>query len=140
VEWAVEYSVGMQYVKQFLVATGLFVVFDSVWLGYVANSFYKTNMGDLLASQPNMVAAVLFYVIYLVAMVVFVINPGLQHGLRWVAGRGALLGLAMYATYDLTNQATLAGWPLVVTLVDMTWGVFITTTVSTLTYLILRKR
>lgn len=120
--------------KEFLglygIAAAVFVAIDAVWLTTIANSFYKDKLGKLLAEKPNLGAAALFYAIYIVAMVVFVIKPGLDQSLWEVAGKGALLGLAMYATYDLTNHATLKDWPSAITVVDLIWGTVITTVVS----------
>ena len=121
----------------FLVATGIFVAIDSVWLGLIAPKFYKKHIGHILAPKPDFIAAAIFYIIYIIAVVVFVIVPGLDEGsLSFVISHGALLGLAMYATYDLTNQATVKNWPKTVTIVDLAWGTFITTAVSTITFLI----
>lgn len=112
------------------IAAGLFVVIDSIWLTTIANGFYKDKLGKLLADKPSLAPAVLFYAIYIFAMIVFVIKPGIDQSLFTVAWKGALLGLAMYATYDLTNQATLKNWPHAITAVDLLWGTFITMTVS----------
>lgn len=112
------------------IAAALFIVIDAIWLTTIANSFYKDKLSKLLAEKPNLGAAVLFYAIYLVALVVFVIKPGVSQSLWEVAGKGALLGLAMYATYDLTNQATIKDWPTSITVVDLMWGTFITAVVS----------
>ncbi len=121
----------------FLVATGIFVAIDSVWLGLIAPKFYKKHIGHILAPKPDFIAAAIFYIIYIIAVVVFVIVPGLdEESLSFVISHGALLGLAMYATYDLTNQATVKNWPKTVTIVDLAWGTFITTAVSTITFLI----
>lgn len=127
----------MDFVSHLLVATGIFVAIDAVWLGLIAPKFYKRHIGHLLAPKPDFIAAAIFYVIYMIAVVVFVINPALdEDSLSFVISHGALLGLAMYATYDLTNQATVKNWPKTVTIVDLAWGTFITTAVSTLTFLI----
>ena len=127
----------MDFVYYLLVATGIFVAIDAVWLGLVAPKFYKKHIGHLLAPKPDFVAAAIFYVIYIIAVVVFVINPSLdKDSLSFAISHGALLGLAMYATYDLTNQATMKNWPKTVTIVDMLWGTFITTAVATVTFLI----
>lgn len=127
----------MEYATQFLVATGLFVAIDSVWLGKVAPKFYRKHLGSILADKPNFVAAAVFYTLYIIGLLVLAVNPALNDGsLAKAIGFGALLGLVMYATYDLTNQATLKVWSTKVTVVDMIWGAFITATVATLTFLI----
>ena len=88
--------------------------------------------------KPKFVPAIIFYIISVSAMVVFVVDPGLDKDFGFTVGHGALLGLTMYATYDLTNASTLKGWPKAVTIVDLLWGTFVTALVTTLAYLILR--
>lgn len=118
------------FLSLFGIAASIFIIIDSIWLTTIANGFYKEKLGKLLAEKPNLGAAALFYAIYIVAMIVFVIKPGLDQSLGLVAAKGALLGLAMYATYDLTNHATLKDWPTAITVVDLIWGTVITTVVS----------
>jgi LPXTG-site transpeptidase (sortase) family protein len=125
------------FLIRFLVAGVIMAVIDAVWLTVVANKFYKREIGGLLLPKPKLGAAVVFYVIYVVGIVAFVLNPAVQRqSWGYAAGFGALLGLFAYATYDLTNRATLKNFPLKVVLVDMAWGVLLTGTVSTLAYLI----
>jgi uncharacterized membrane protein len=127
----------MEFLKHFFSATLIFVAIDAVWLTLVASKFYKKQLGHLLSNKADLKPAVVFYALYIVGMVVFAIDPALhQHSLQYVIGHGALLGLCMYATYDLTNQSTLKDWPARVTYVDMAWGTLITTVVATLTYLL----
>lgn len=104
---------------------------DVFWLTTMANRFYRHYLGDLMATKPNLAAAAIFYLIYLVGVVVFVINPSTS--VARAAGMGALFGAVAYATYDLTNQATLARWATTVTLVDMAWGALLTATVAAVT-------
>lgn len=129
----------MTYVWQYLVAAGLFVTFDAIWLTTMVKRFYRPQMEKLIAAQPDLIAAGVFYSLYIFGIIVFVVSPALaRDSLSFAVSRGALLGLLMYATYDLTNQATLKGWPLSVTLVDMAWGTFVTCLVATITFLIFR--
>ena len=121
------------------IAAGIFVIIDAIWLSIIANSFYKEKLGKLLAEKPSLGAAAIFYALYILALVVFIIKPGIDQSLTTVAWKGALLGLVMYATYDLTNQATLKDWPVSITIVDLIWGTFITATVSVLTVLLYTK-
>lgn len=107
--------------KAFLIAAATFATLDAIWLGLVANKFYKEHLGFLLAAKPNWLAAVLFYIIFLIGLVVFVVIPADSASKAFVMG--ALFGLVTYATYDLTNQATVAKWPVVVTIADLAWGV-----------------
>lgn len=130
----------MIFIKQFLVTALLFVAIDSVWLAFVANSFYQSQIGDLLSAEPNLLAAAAFYVIYLVALVVFVVRPGILQSTKVLSARAALFGLAMYATFDLANLSVLEGWNLTVTVVDLIWGMVISTLVANLACIILRRQ
>ena len=118
----------------------IMVVIDYVWLTTMSKSFYGKYLGHLLAEKPNLIPAVMFYVIYIVAISVIVVLPALQgnFSIGKVFLLGAFLGLTAYATYDLTNQATLKNWPTIVTIVDLIWGTVLTGTVSTITVLITR--
>ncbi len=127
----------MKFVEHYLVAGGLFLAFDAVWIKFVANEFYKAQLGSLLATKPRFGPAVVFYLLYIAGIVIFALDPALvQASFSYALGHGALLGLLMYATYDLTNQATLKRWPAAVTYVDMTWGTVVTAVVTVLTFLI----
>lgn len=117
--------------KTFLVAALVFSAMDAVWLGLVATKFYKTHIGFIMADKPNWIAAVLFYTIFLIGLVIFAINPA--DSATKALALGALFGLVTYATYDLTNQATLAKWPVIVTTVDLVWGVVISATTAFVT-------
>ena len=128
------------FLTKLLVAGGIMGLIDAVWLSVIANKLYKSQLGPLLLEKPNMVAAVLFYVIFVVGIVVFAVLPAVSAGDWKVAlGYGALLGLVTYATYDLTNLATLKGFPLKIVIIDMLWGTVLTATVATLTYLIVNR-
>jgi uncharacterized membrane protein len=108
-----------------------------IWLGLVAKNFYQNNIGHLMTTNVNYIAALIFYLLFIVGLVVFVIQPSLEtKRLQDVLLRGALFGLITYATYDLTNLATLKDWPLLVTVVDLIWGMVLSTSVATATYLI----
>lgn len=123
--------------KAFLVAALVFSAMDALWLGLVATKFYKTHIGFIMADKPNWIAAVLFYTIFLIGLVVFVINPA--DSATKALALGALFGLVTYATYDLTNQATLAKWPVIVTVVDLMWGVVIAGTTAFITKTIIDR-
>jgi len=108
-----------------------FLLLDGLWLGLVAKGFYARHLGYLLADGPVWPAAVVFYLLFLVAVHVFVVLPGLEHAsVRPTLVRGAFFGLVTYATYDLTNLATVRDWPLVVTFVDLAWGTVLCLSVS----------
>lgn len=115
----------------YLITLVVFFLIDMVWLGVVARGFYRKHLGPMLSPKVNWLAAVLFYLLFIVGLLVFAIRPALLHG-RPVEALflGALLGLISYATYDLTNLATLKDWPLVVTIVDLVWGTVLGGSVS----------
>jgi len=129
----------IDFLGHYLLVGVLFAVIDSIWIGVVANKFYKKQMGALLLDKPKFVPAIIFYLINIAGMVIFVVNPALDaNSLSYAVSRGALLGLVGYATYDLTNASTLKGWPKAVTIVDMIWGTFVTALVCTVAFLILQ--
>lgn len=129
-----------EFLLRILIAGGIMGVLDAFWLAVVANKFYKSQIGQLLLEKPNMVAAVAFYVIYVVGIVVFALTPALEKD-SWLlaAGLGALFGFIAYATYDLTNLATLKDWPLKLVIVDLLWGAVLTGTVTTLSFFALKQ-
>jgi uncharacterized membrane protein len=116
----------------FVAALAAMAVIDGLWLGLVARTFYRRHLGPLMADRPNWTAAVAFYLLYVVGVTVFAVLPAADSGsLLDAASRGGLFGLVAYATYDLTNAATLRGWPGIVVVVDMAWGVVLTAAVAT---------
>lgn len=125
----------LKYLVAYLGAAVVFVAVDFVWIGLVAQKFYRRELGGLLLERPNLAAAVPFYLLYLAGAVWFATRPGLQAGSWSVAlVNGALFGLMAYATYDLTNMATLKGYSWTVVAVDLAWGVFLTAMVATAGY------
>jgi uncharacterized membrane protein len=130
----------MDFLKMYVVSLVSFLALDSVWLVLVAPKFYKKHIGYVMAQNPNLLAAGLFYLLFMIGLVVFVIQPAVNDG-SWQTAlyRGALFGLVSYATFDLTNQAVIKNWPWLVTGVDLIWGTFITGVVSVVAYLILQK-
>ncbi len=133
----------MEFIKHYLVVAGIFVAIDAVWLTVVAKTFYTQQLGNLLRKKAKLPPAILFYVLYVAGMVIFALNPALgtgaadgQGSLSHAALYGGLLGLLMYATYDLTNLSTLRNWPVKVAIVDMIWGAFVTGLTVVLAFLI----
>ena len=125
------------FFKMYLVALGVFMVVDFTWIGFVAKNFYREQIGYLLAPNVNWPAAIIFYLLFIVGLVVFVIAPAVDnHSLMRALLYGAFFGLITYATYDLTNLATTRDWPLLVTFVDMVWGAVLAASVSTITYIV----
>jgi uncharacterized membrane protein len=112
-----------QAVTLYLVTLAVFFVIDMIWLGVVAKGFYRKHLGAMLSPKVNWAAALLFYLLFIVGLVVFVIRPALAAGEPLKALLlGAFFGLISYATYDLSNLATLKDWPVIVTVVDLVWG------------------
>ncbi len=119
------------YLKLYLATLVAFFAVDIVWLTLVARTFYRKYLGFLMAPSPNWAAAIIFYLLFIVGILVLAVLPGLEAGsLKTTLLRGALFGLVAYATYDLTNLATLKDWPLIVTVVDLIWGTVLSTVVS----------
>lgn len=117
--------------KLYFITLIAFLAIDSLWLGLVAPSFYQSQIGYIMAESPDLIAAGLFYLLFIFGMVVFIVEPGVREGtLLKAVARGALFGLVTYATYDLTNLATLEGWPILVTIVDLAWGTFLSAAVT----------
>jgi len=111
----------------YLAAGVIFLIVDAIWLSTMADLLYRPLMGDKLEPAFKLAPAVIFYLIYIAGIVWFAVLPALATGeLGRAALNGALLGIVCYATYDLTNQATLRDWPLAVTLADIPWGAFVT--------------
>jgi len=127
----------MVFLKLYIIAFLVFLAIDAVWLGLVAPKFYKEHIGHLMSESPNFIAALVFYLLFIIGLVFFVLLPGMEkESLSYVMFAGVLFGFMTYATYDLTNLATLKDWPLIVTGVDLVWGSFLSFGVSTLTYII----
>jgi uncharacterized membrane protein len=123
-------------ILQFLVVAAAFAVIDAVWLKTM-NPFYRGQIGELLAERPNLGYAVVFYVIYIAGIVFFALRPALDGG-SWLSGLGygAALGAFAYATYDLTNAATLKTWPLQLIVVDILWGAVLTALATLIGWLV----
>lgn len=116
----------MTWIVAFIAAALAFGALDALWLGWAGNNFYRPRLGDMLADSFRMAPALVFYVAYIAGIVWFAVRPGLAGGIGQAALNGALLGALCYATYDLTNQATLRQWSTTITLVDIIWGAFAT--------------
>jgi uncharacterized membrane protein len=127
----------MTFVKLYFIALPVFLAIDMLWIGLVAKNFYAAQIGFLMRTDVNWVAAILFYLLFIIGLVLFVIAPALEKS-SWTHAIlfGALFGLIAYSTYDLTNLATIKNWPLLVTIVDLIWGTVLAAAVSTITYFI----
>jgi len=128
------------FLKLYLIALPVFLVINIIWLTLVAKNFYAKHIGYLLAKDPNLLAAAVFYLIFIAGLIVFVITPAIDKKMwTYALTAGAFFGLVTYATYDLTNQATVKDWPVIVTLVDLIWGMVLSASVSVITYFIALK-
>ncbi len=128
------------FLKLYLIALPVFLVIDMVWLTLVAKNFYAKQIGFLMTKNPNLIAAFIFYLIFIAGLIVFVITPALDKKM-WSQAllAGAFFGLVTYATYDLTNLATVKNWPIIITFVDLIWGMVLSAAVSVITYFIALK-
>lgn len=117
----------------YVISVPIFFIIDMLWLGVVASNFYRDRLGDLM--QINWLAAAVFYSVFLFGLVFFAIYPQLQNGWQMVMLYGGLFGFFTYATYDLTNLATLKDWPLDLVIVDLVWGTVLGASVAVVTYL-----
>jgi uncharacterized membrane protein len=123
--------------KLYFIALPVFFIIDMIWLGLVAKNFYRSHIGFLMKTNINWVAAILFYLLFIAGLVFFVLSPAVEkRSFTYAIMAGAFYGLLTYSTYDLTNLATLKEWPLLITVIDMIWGMFLSFSVSLISYLI----
>jgi uncharacterized membrane protein len=130
----------MTFLKLYLVSVIVFFSIDLLWLGVIAKNLYKEQIGTLMADEIKWGAALLFYGLYLAGLVFFAILPAFKAS-DWSMAivNGALFGLVCYGAYDLTNLATLKGWPVKIVIYDLLWGTFISSSVSLITYWIAHR-
>ena len=123
----------MSFFKNYLIAIVIFTLIDLVWLVFISRKLYQDKLGHLMAPKVNFAAAAIFYLLFIAGMVFFVINPAVEkQSVLYALGAGAFFGLVTYATYDLTNLATLKDWPVSITIIDLIWGSFVTSATSAL--------
>ncbi|PIQ49167.1 MAG: hypothetical protein COW03_06410 [Cytophagales bacterium CG12_big_fil_rev_8_21_14_0_65_40_12] len=117
--------------KSYLLTTLVFFAIDLVWLGVIAKNLYNKHLGGLLAEQVNWTAAIVFYLLFIIGIFIFAILPAVEkESFKNALIYGALFGFFTYATYDLTNLATLKGWPIKIVFIDIIWGSVLTAAVS----------
>ena len=123
------------YILLYLLTLPVFFIVDIIWLGYIAKSFYRFHLRNFLSSDVNWVAAMIFYLIYIAGIIFFAVRPALAvNSWHKAIFHGGLYGFFTYATYDLTNMATLKNWPLQIVIVDILWGMFLCSIVATASY------
>lgn len=127
---------GMQFLSSYFAVLIPLLIIDGLWLGIVAKSFYTSQLKGLMADQVAWWAAVLFYLLYAAGIVFFVLQPAETLGRAFLYG--AFLGLVAYGTYDLTNQAVIKNWPVIITVTDIVWGAVLTGAVSAIALWILQ--
>lgn len=128
------------FIKIYIVAFISFFAIDLVWLGLIANNLYKKYLGYIMAPSVNWYAAILFYLLYIGGISFFVISVAIdKRSLQYAIFAGMFFGFITYATYDLTNLATLDKWPVLITVIDLIWGTILGGMVSTVSYLIINK-
>lgn len=127
----------MNYIYYFVVAAAVFAIIDLVWLGYIAKSFYRKQLGSLFVKKVVTGPAIAFYTLYIVGLLFFALRPALDNDSGATALLyGGLFGLIAYATYDLTNWATLKNWPPKLAVVDIVWGAFLTAVTTYITFIV----
>jgi len=124
----------------YAVSVPVFFIVDMIWLGVIARGFYRKALEPLLTPNINWTAAIIFYFLFLVGILIFALLPGIERrSLVYTVAMAALFGFISYATYDLTNLATLRDWPLKLSIVDMMWGSFLSASTAGITYLIMSR-
>ncbi len=127
----------LTYVLLYLATVPVFFLIDLVWLGLVARDFYRSQLGSLMADPIVWPVAIALYLLFIVGIIVFAVAPALEAG-SWTRALlyGAAFGFFTYMTYDLTNLATVRGWPALLVVVDIAWGTFLAASVATASYVI----
>ncbi|MBW2476781.1 MAG: DUF2177 family protein [Deltaproteobacteria bacterium] len=125
------------YLKLYVLTVPIFFAIDLLWLGVIAKDLYQKNLQHLLSPDVNWPAAFAFYFMYIAGIILFAVKPALaDQSVGKAALWGALFGFFTYATYDLTNLATLRDWPIKVVFIDISWGVVLCTLVASASYLV----
>jgi len=124
------------FLTVYAISVPIFFIIDMIWLGLIARPFYQSQLADFLG-PVNWIAALIFYFVFLLGLTFFAILPAVQAG-QWQVGLlyGAMFGFFTYATYDLTNLATLKDWPLIVVVVDIVWGMVLGASVAVATFFV----
>ena len=126
-----------KYILIYIITFIIFLAIDLVWLNIIAKNLYQKEIGTLLLKNPNLLPALLFYLLFIFCLLLIIVIPGIKDGnlIRTIL-YASVFGLTTYATYDLTNLATLDGWNLKITIIDLIWGTSISTVTAYLGYII----
>lgn len=128
-----------EYLKLYGITFSVFMVIDLVWLGFIAKDLYRKYLGFIMAPSVNWAAAIGFYMLFIVGMIFFVIQPAIQReSITYGLLAGGFFGLITYGTYDLTNLATLKDWPLNITAIDLVWGTSLCALTSAISFALYR--
>jgi uncharacterized membrane protein len=117
----------MKFLIAYLITAAVFLIIDYIWLGYVMKDYFQNALGHLMADDVNLTVAALFYLFYAAGIVLLCVQPAMNDG-GWVKAMylGAALGFLAYGTYDVTNMATLKDWPVMMSVIDVSWGTGLT--------------
>ena len=127
------------YLKLYLLTVPVFFLVDMAWLGFIAKKFYREKLASFLSPTVNWQAAGIFYLLFIIGIIFFAVLPAKAKDSAFIAASyGALFGFFTYATYDLTNLATLKDWPLSIVFVDIIWGMVLCSVVALISFLILK--
>ena len=126
--------------RNYVIALVIFLAIDMIWLTLIAKSLYAQHLGYLMAPKAKLLVAFLFYLLFVLGLQFFVLNPALANG-SWQTAlfAGMFFGLITYATYDLTNLATVRDWPVLITAIDLVWGSVVSGVTALLSFLVIRK-
>ena len=128
------------WIKMYTVSIAVFLCIDAIWLGFIAKGIYSKYLGYIMAKNIVWWAAGVFYMIFVGGLLFFVIEPSVKNqSIRYAILAGAFFGFIAYATYDLTNLATLEGWPIFITVIDLVWGACLAASTSAISYIIINK-
>lgn len=129
----------MGMIKKYVITFIVFFAIDIIWLGFIAKNLYKENLGHLMATSTNWTAAIILYAFFIGGLLFFVINPALgKDSIIYALFVGALFGFITYATYDMTNLATLRDWPLKITIIDIAWGTVLNGLTASISFYIIK--
>lgn len=127
----------LQLVKLYFLTLPVMLVLDGVWLMFIAKSFYKKHLGYLMTNNPNWIAITIFYLTFVIGIIILATLPAVEKkSLITALTLGALIGFISYGAYDFTNWATIKNWPVIVVIIDIAWGVFVTSATATISFLI----
>ncbi len=127
----------IKLIYTYLAMAGAFLFIDLLWLGVIAKNIYKNQIGSFMRETPNWPAAIIFYALFIVGVIIFCVLPAVEkNSLNHAIIYGALFGFFTYMTYELTNYAVLKNWPLAIVPIDIVWGVILTAIISTVGFLI----